>query len=284
MVVPDNSIIEPNGTRTPIPTGPNIRDLDPEKLFYEPGSPSYTGGRGGSFSQILSNTSRKNSNVVPPRSPQGKEMVNRLGPIHEGFEQDVLGKGMTHAQRARGWGRTNMPATVKEVGSIGSHISPEVILRENNIISTLGAPARQRQHLVSPSYDPNPALADEVKNSVKSLRTRTADNSWNIINRATGGRLPEYGQQRLSRHAIRRIQENIKKGLPEVWTAPPLKLNLQQPRALTPKPMPKAYIPPKWNMGKVPQWAPTKLPALIKTPSALSRLGRLAKTVFTRGR
>ena len=99
-------------------------------------------------------------------SGETKKQVNKLGIMHEGLELKV-----------------------KHPNMFFSHLSPEVMLKENNIVSTL------------------PESYHKAKENMIALRSDVE-----------GGMFPKelpYGQQRLSRHAIKHISSNISSKLDE---------------------------------------------------------------------
>lgn len=101
-------------------------------------------------------------------NPQNREAVNRIGIMHEGAESQVRPSG-------------HQP--------FGSHASPEVLLKEHNMIQTL------------PS---NLKPAGDVYRNMRGVFQESL-----ALNQMTGGKF-NYGESpRLSRHAIRRISQGL---------------------------------------------------------------------------
>jgi len=112
--------------------------------------------------------------------PKNKEAINRIVGIHEGIERKVS----KNLKRLGGWTR-------------GGHISPEVLLRESNIVST---------------------LPKELKGAKSYLKTiRMSGNEKDEMRRMFPGF--EYGKGRISRHArkpmMERAAEKVRIGKPE---------------------------------------------------------------------
>lgn len=113
----------------------------------------------GGFNRVVSkglstNAPKVNSNI-------DKEVLNRIGIMHEGLE-----------------------LTAKKTMPIATHIHPNVLLRENNIVATL------------------PKQNNQAKNFFTEMRKDTGE--ANLFPK----QLP-YGQQRLSRHAIKHVSEQM---------------------------------------------------------------------------
>jgi hypothetical protein len=169
-------------------------EFDPELMRQTPG-PILSGGRGGALSSIVDRSSGMVGAPSVP-TPLGKEVLNRVALLHEGFEREALGSGKSLADRMRGWGQSP-PSNVEKIQGVlgGGHISPRVILREHNVVSTL----------------PDFSQREGVQNIMRVLRDRHHDKTWPTIQQAVGRELP-YGEQRLSRHAIRRIEDLVRRG------------------------------------------------------------------------
>jgi hypothetical protein len=168
-------------------------EFDPELLKQVPG-PILSGGRGGTLSSLLQHHPAMTAGA-PVSLPMGREILNRVALLHEGFERDALGSGMSVAERLRGWGKP-VPSNIEGriSGMIGGgHMRPRVILKEHNVMSTL------------PDFTEKNNVREQMR------RLRSADKTWPTIQHAVGGNLP-YGQQRLSRHAIRRIEDLVRQG------------------------------------------------------------------------
>jgi hypothetical protein len=165
-------------------------EFDVELLKQLPG-PILSGGRRGTLTSLVQRSPLVGAPTPP--SPLGKEVLNRVALLHEGFEREALGKGMSMADRMRGWGDTPHQNVEKIRGVVGGgHMSPKVILREHNVVSSL----------------PEFSNREEVQNVMRVLRDR--DKTWSKIQQSVGRELP-YGEQRLSRHAIRRIEDLIRR-------------------------------------------------------------------------
>ena len=175
-----------------------------------PGPLFMGGGRRGAITGILksylddSKKHDKEFSVMLPASGLGKEVANRIGLLHEALEKRFLGKGITIREALSRWGNDleglGEKGYVSQTG--GSHISPGVMLGEHNLVSTLGKKKGQEGVSIPES------VRNEVQNMYKTMRKD--DESWFQIQRAMGRDLP-YGQQRFSRHAIRRILELMRK-------------------------------------------------------------------------
>ena len=107
-------------------------------------------------------------------NPQNREMVNRTVGLHEGMEMQVMRDPKWQAMGQKG------------VGGFLGHAHPEVLLRENNIISTM-----------------SPELSG-ARNFMTNIRQ--ASGEANTMNSLYPGF--NFGNQRLSRHAIRRMRES----------------------------------------------------------------------------
>lgn len=191
---PEMAMKTPTG-RVPVRDMRDLLEAHPRDVYHVP-APILSGGGRGTTSDALSSPIARQQDLEAPKSPQGKEMLNRVGLLHENFERQALGRGLSVAQRGQNWGEARLPSALKDVGMIGGgHISPRVILREHNVLSTL----------------PRGTARDEVLNSFVGVRA--LDRSWNDIHKAL--KHPQglrYGQQRLSRHAIRRIEDLVRQG------------------------------------------------------------------------
>lgn len=138
------------------------------------------GGRHGTQSGALSGILPKE---LLPKTPQGKEVANRLGILHEGWEADALKQpANSMLDSARSWGNL--------AGLNTGHLNPSVILNESNAIST---------------------LPQGIKEDVLPFfrQARGMDPSWNLIQKGLGKEIP-YGEQRFSRHAKKRMLEALK--------------------------------------------------------------------------
>ena len=107
-------------------------------------------------------------------NPQNREMVNRTVGLHEGMEMQVMRDPKFQAMVQKG------------VGGFLGHAHPEVLLRENNILSTM-----------------SPELSG-ARNFMTNIRQ--ASGEANTMNSLYPGF--NFGNQRLSRHAIRRMRES----------------------------------------------------------------------------
>jgi len=106
-------------------------------------------------------------------TPKSKEAVNRLVGVHEGIERHLAKK-------------KKLPG-----GTFASHISPEVLLRESNIVSTL------------------PKDLKGAKNFFKTMRGYSGETE-KLKEMFPGF---EYGKGRISRHARKRMMERaVEKG------------------------------------------------------------------------
>lgn len=164
---------------------------NPKDIGYSRG-PIFSGGRRGSFVDIAGSPLGQQMGLSAPASSLGKEVTNRVGLLHEGLERRALKPGTTIASRSKNWGGAEVP-TIEEMGMVGGgHMSPGVILRESNIVGTL----------------PKGVPQESVRRALKPLRE--AEGTWPTIQQAVGRDLP-YGEQRFSRHAIRRIEDLIRR-------------------------------------------------------------------------
>jgi hypothetical protein len=168
-------------------------EFDTELLKQTPG-PILSGGRGGDLASLLQHSQVMQAGA-PVSFPAGKEILNRVALLHEGFERKALGPEMSLAERLRGWGES-APSNIERVSGVvgGGHMSPGVILKEHNVMSTL----------------PGFAERDNVREQMRRLRY--ADDTWPTIQRAVGGVSIPYGRHRMSRHAIRRIEDLVRQG------------------------------------------------------------------------
>jgi hypothetical protein len=117
---------------------------------------------------------------VPKLNPSQREIANRVVRLHEKFERQALkelsGKGLLNAEMMSG------------------HLSPSVLLREHNLIQTL--PTGQRE---------------AVRKLFETIRTVEGSKpALKIV--LPGFDLLGKGQKRLSRHAVKRMNESIAKG------------------------------------------------------------------------
>lgn len=186
-----------NMLSVPATTRPSEARLERDTIF--------TGGDAGGLSDVLRGPlATFQDKIPPPQSPLGKEWVNRLGLMHENMENNVIRRGTTYATRSRNWGVPE-PATADAPAGLifGGHLSPRVILQENNMVSTLPSGTGTEQR-----------AADEVRRAFGGIRD--LEGSWGRIRSAMGLSVRsdtpdawEYGRQRLSRHAIRRIMESM---------------------------------------------------------------------------
>jgi hypothetical protein len=170
----------------------DIGKQDPRTLLLDRGKIFSGGGQAGTFSGRFKDSPYLGVRKLPSTGV-GKEVMNRIGLMHEGFEHRYLGsKGVTYAERARKWG-IPVPSdtlTIGAMSSLGGHVDPRVILNEHNVVSTL--PRGVERHV--------------IRNALSRVRSGSFDPSWKAIQEATGRKIP-YGKQRLSRHAIKRIAE-----------------------------------------------------------------------------
>jgi hypothetical protein len=120
-----------------------------------------------------------------PKTPQAKEMLNRMGLLHEGWEREVALKSPTMLDTFRAWGK---PLNA-------GHMGPSVILNENNLTATL------------PSQ-----LKSQLKPMLTAMRKR--DDSWTTIQQALGRDIP-YGSMRFSRHAKKRMLQAMLSKTPD---------------------------------------------------------------------
>ena len=118
---------------------------------------------------------------ILPKSPAAKEMSNRILHFHEGFESDALPSKSTAWDSLRAWGG-------RPEGLNTGHVSPSVILNENNLVSTLPKD-----------------LHSELHPMLKTVRNE-ADKSWPVIQKLLKRDIP-YGEGRFSRHAKKRMEE-----------------------------------------------------------------------------
>lgn len=118
-----------------------------------------------------------------PKTPEGNEIANRLGIIHEGWEADALKQpGTSMLEQARKWG--------SPLGLRTGHLSPSVILNESTAISTLPQ-----------------NIKDDIFPYFKQLRGM--EPSWDLIQKGLKREIP-FGGQRFSRHAKKRMLEALK--------------------------------------------------------------------------
>lgn len=177
-----------------VPFGPELANAAPSELHLGRGR-ILSGGRGGSLTSVFSAPHTKALGVSAPEEPMMKEIGNRVGLLHEGLERRAIKPGMTAATRARAWGVNPEVPSVAHLGLVGGgHTNPGVVLRESNILGTLQVPEAWRQSLRQPFN-----------------RLRQVEGSWPTIEKAVGRSLP-YGEGRMSRHAIRRIEGLIAQG------------------------------------------------------------------------
>jgi len=188
------NMMTPGGKSIPI-FSPDLQGMAPGAIKYSPGAPILTGGRGGAFDPATKQMSRISGGVTPAlpagAGPEAKEMLNRVGIMHEGLESTALGKGMSFADRIKNWGG-QVPEKMEQAGLIGGgHMNPGVILQENNIAATL----------------PKTEAGKQVTGLLGKIRN--FEGTWGQIGQAAGKNL-EYGGQRFSRHAVRRLSDLIK--------------------------------------------------------------------------
>lgn len=120
-----------------------------------------------------------------PKTPQAKEMLNRMGLLHEGWEREAALKSPTMLDTYRAWGK---PLNA-------GHMGPSVILNENNLVAT---------------------LPRQLKSQLKPLHAaiRKGDDSWTTIQQALGRDIP-YGSMRFSRHAKKRMLQAMLSKTPD---------------------------------------------------------------------
>lgn len=142
--------------------------------------PVMTGGGYQSQPHILSRQHGLPKDILP-KSPAAKEMSNRIIGLHEGFERDALPSKSTAWDSLRAWGG-------KSEGLNTGHVSPSVLLNENNLVSTLPKDLHSELH----------PMLKTVRNEV--------DESWPVIQKLLKRDIP-YGEGRFSRHAKKRMEE-----------------------------------------------------------------------------
>jgi len=118
------------------------------------------------------NPAIKKSNQLTRLNPQNKEMFNKAVLMHEGIE------------RQQSLANKKNPFTMPYKG----HDNPMVILKENNIVSSM------------------PKEFNPVKNNFKKMRR--ADTTAQDLKEHLG---INYGEQRYSRHAIKRMGETLER-------------------------------------------------------------------------
>lgn len=167
-----------------------LSGMSPRDVIQRQGPILTGGGRRGSFTGLSKFMRKHDAPISTPTTPRGQEILNRTGMLHEGLELQALGKGKTIAQRSANWGQPVAP-TVAESGVAGyGHVSPSVVLRERNILNTL----------------PKSRGAAEATKTISEIRN--LEGSAPHIESVIGRALPYgQGQGRLSRHAIRRIEQ-----------------------------------------------------------------------------
>jgi len=136
------------------------------------------------------------SDPLRKMDPKNKEMTNRVTLMHEGLERKALKQ-----QKGNNYNPNK-----------ASHANLGVILRENNMVSTL------------------PKGFEDTKKVFSQMRDM--DNTKNVIEKAVPGF--QYGKTRLSRHAVKRVEQTLKRKGEGPKTLKEMR-ELRKPKAPSPK-------------------------------------------------
>jgi len=152
-----------------------------------PKNPVLTGGKGHSHLQYVQQLSSGMGPTLKNPTPESREVLNRLLLLHEGTERGVLNAnpGYTVNKMVKSWGSNLKP----EAATVLNHLSPDVLLKEHNMVSTL------------------PKEYDNVRDYMTKLRGIDGGHAQMYF------KLPQrfdYGTQRISRHARRRMLDILR--------------------------------------------------------------------------